>query len=306
MQKLVEKIRKNYWGEFVAVAALMIAVLIWQLIPNDQTNVSMKMLSFTIEILLVIAVYVWHQKVNMDSRKLYQYHAKNKVNKVDKIVLVLFAYTIDRNISPAFKFGDNPKNEDRIIKEMSHQSVWEGLYKTGIKAPIVEEIVFRGLLYSVIVLVILYILNTNIEDKSRRLIATYTFVFVSSTVFGILHVSPYGDYENAGVYILPGIIFSIVFILTKNVMYSIVVHMLGNVVSTLNTYYYKLHDLSLPLGEYLNHLLGIILIILIIERLVCGFRYVMCHKREISQLSDKELRQWVYQRLKERYIYSEN
>lgn len=305
MQKLVEKIRKDYWGEFVAFAAFIIAVLIWKLIPNDQTNVGMKMLSFTIEILLIVAVYIWHQKVNMDSRKLYQYHAKNKVNKVDKIILVLFAYTIDRNISPAFKIGENPKNEDRIIREMSHQSVWEGIYKTGIKAPIVEEIVFRGLLYSVIVLVVLYILNANIEDKSRRLIATYTFVFVSSTVFGILHVSPYGDYENAGVYILPGIIFSIVFILTKNVIYSIVVHMLGNVVGTLNTYY-KLHELSIPFGAYLNNMLCIILAILVLERLICGFRYAMRHKNDIKHLSDKELKQWVYQRLKERYVHSEN
>lgn len=305
MQKLVEKIRRDYWGEFVAFAAFIIVVLIWQLIPNDQTNVSMKMLSFTIEILLIVAVYIWHQKVNMDSRKLYQYHAKNKVNKVDKIVLVLFAYIVDRNVSPAFKFGENPKNEDRIIREMSHQSVWEGLYKTGIKAPIVEEIVFRGLLYSVIVLVILYILNANVEDKSRRLIATYIFVLLSSTVFGYLHVSPYGDFENIGVYLLPGIIFSIIFILTKNVMYSIVVHMLGNVVGTLNTYY-KLHELSIPVGAYLNIGVCIVLSILVLERLVTGIKYAMQHSDETKYLSEKEYRQWVFQRLKERYIYSEN
>ena len=88
-------------------------------------------------------------------------------------------------------------------------------------------------------------------------------------------------------------------------MYPIAVHMLGNMVGTLNTYY-KLHELSIPVGAYLNIVICMVLAILVIERLICGFRYAMGHKKEISQLSNKELRQWVYQRLKERYLHFEN
>ncbi|MBO0377755.1 hypothetical protein [Staphylococcus warneri] len=46
------------------------------------------------------------------------------------------------------------------------------------------------------------------------LIAPYIFVLASSTVFSYLHVSPYGDYETMDVFILPGVAFSTVFILT--------------------------------------------------------------------------------------------
>lgn len=306
MHKLKSNLYKNFGGANVSIIFLIAAVLVWQLPPNKTSNIFITNLIFTLEIVMVIVIYIWHQTINMDSRKLYQFQAKKKVNTTDKIILVLFAYVVEHNFSPAFNFGDNPKNQDRIIKEMSSQSIWEGLYKTGIKAPIIEEIVFRGLLYSAIVLAILYIVKANIEDYSRRLIATCIFFLVSSFIFGYLHISSYGDYENIGVYILPGIIFSTVFILTKNIMYSIMVHMLGNIVGTLNTYHYKLHEIALPIGEYLNNILAFLLLILFIERLVCGFNYTMRHKEEIKQLNDKELLRWIFRKLKQRYLYFEN
>ncbi|MCG1210234.1 CPBP family intramembrane metalloprotease [Staphylococcus epidermidis] len=306
MHKINTHLYKYFGGANVSIIFLIVTVLVWQLPPNNPSNIFIKNLIFTLEIVLVIALYRWHQTINVESRTLYQFHARNKVDTIDKIILVIFAYCVDRYISPAFKFGDNPQNEERIIREMSHQSVWEGLYKTGIKAPIIEEIVFRGLLYSAIVLAILYILKANIEDYSHRLIATYIFVLLSSFIFGYLHISSYGDYENIGVYILPGIIFSTVFILTKNIMYSIMVHMLGNVVGTLNTYHDKLHEIALPIDEYLNIILIIILLLLLIERTARGFNYIMRHKEENKQLSTKELLRWICRRLKQHYIYSEN
>lgn len=306
MHKLKSNLYKNFGGANVSIIFLIAAVLVWQLPPNNPSNIFIKNFIFTIEIVFIVALYIWHQTINVESRALYQFHARNKVDTIDKIILVLFAYVVERNFSPAFNFGDNPQNEERIIKEMSHQSVWEGLYKTGIKAPIIEEIVFRGLLYSAIVLAILYIAKANVEDHSRRLIATCIFFLVSSFIFGYLHISSYGDYENIGVYILPGIIFSTVFILTKNIMYSIMVHMLGNIVGTLNTYHYKLHEIALPIGEYLNNILAFLLLILFIERLVCGFKYTMRHKEEIKQLNDMELLRWIFQKLKLRYLYFEN
>lgn len=306
MHKLKSNLYKNFGGANVSIIFLIAAVLVWQLPPNNPSNIFIKNLIFTIEIVLIVALYIWHQTINVESRALYQFHARNKVDTIDKIILVLFAYVVDRNFSPAFNFGDNPQNEERIIKEMSHQSVWEGLYKTGIKAPIIEEIVFRGLLYSAIVLAILYIAKTNVKDHSRRLIATCIFFLVSSFIFGYLHVSPYGDYENMGSYILSGMIFSVVFLLTKNIVYSIMVHMLNNIVVTLNTYYYKLHDMSYPIGDYANHILIIILLLLLIERTARGINYAMQYAETNQQLSDKELLRRFWQKLKQRYFYFES
>lgn len=306
MQKLNDKLYRELGGGIIATLTLFLAVLIWVIFPSRTSNVTMNILGFTIAIVLIVALYRWHQKVNVESRALYQFHAGKKVGAIDKIILVIFAYGVDRYISPAFKFGDESKNQEKIIEAMRNQNFWESLYETGIQAPIIEEILFRGLGYSFLVLILLYFMRANTENQSRRIIATFIFFVISSFVFGYLHVSPYGDYENMGSYILSGMIFSVVFLLTKNIVYSIMVHMLNNIVVTLNTYYYKLHVMSYPMGDYANHILIIILLLLLIERTSRGINYAMQYAETNQQLSDKELLRRFWQKLKQRYFHFES
>lgn len=306
MQKFNDKLYRELGGGIIATLTLFLAVLIWVIFPSRTSNVTMNILGFTIEIVLIVALYRWHQKVNVESRALYQFHAGKKVGAIDKIILVIFAYGVDRYISPAFKFGDEPKNQEKIIEAMRNQSFGESLYEMWIQAPIIEEILFRGLGYSFLVLILLYFMRANTENQSRRVIATFIFFVISSFVFGYLHVSPYGDYENMGSYILSGMIFSVVFLLTKNIVYSIMVHMLNNIVVTLNMYYYKLHVMSHPMGDYANHILIIILLLLLIERTSRGINYAMQYAETNQQLSDKELLRRFWQKLKQRYFHFES
>ncbi|QIL48088.1 CPBP family intramembrane glutamic endopeptidase [Vagococcus hydrophili] len=79
-----------------------------------------------------------------------------------------------------------------------------------ILAPILEEIVFRGLM--------------------RQLIANkYNYIVISSLLFSLIH-SPENSYLFLGVFI-SGILFSLSYIKTNNLVIPICIHLINNLVA---------------------------------------------------------------------------
>lgn len=126
-----------------------------------------------------------------------------------------------------------PKNEQR---QNEKQHMFEMVISNGIKAPIVEEILFRGLLFLTIVS-LFYVLN----GKSRgfiKIIMNITFVIVSTVIFGLMHGVDWGrlfeeglietDFRHTVPYLVAGLIYSLLYMVTKTIFAPIIAHMLNN------------------------------------------------------------------------------
>ena len=126
-----------------------------------------------------------------------------------------------------------PKNEQRLNEK---QHMFEMDISNGIKAPIVEEILFRGLLFLTIVS-LFYVLN----GKSRRFSKTtinIMFVILSTVIFGLMHGVNWGrlfaegiietDFRHTIPYLVAGLIYSLLYMVTKTLFAPIIAHMLNN------------------------------------------------------------------------------
>ena len=126
-----------------------------------------------------------------------------------------------------------PKNEQRLNEK---QHMFEMDISTGIKAPVVEEILCRGFLFLTIVS-LFYVLN----GKSRRFSKTtinIIFVILSTVIFGLMHGMNWGrlfaegiietDFRHTIPYLVAGLIYSLLYMVTKTIFAPIIAHMLNN------------------------------------------------------------------------------
>mgnify|MGYP000275910818 CR=1 FL=1 len=81
-----------------------------------------------------------------------------------------------------------------------------------IAAPVVEEIVMRGVVY------------TRIEKTA----GTYTAIGLSALLFGLMHISVGGIILAIGA-ILMGLVFSVIFAKTKSLWACIIAHAAANI-----------------------------------------------------------------------------
>lgn len=127
-----------------------------------------------------------------------------------------------------------PKNEQRLNEK---QHMFEMDISTGIKAPIVEEILFRGLLFLTIVS-LFYVLNGKSRGCIKILAMNITFVIVSTVIFGLMHGMNWGrlfaeglietDFRHTIPYLVAGLIYSLLYMVTKTLFAPIIAHMLNN------------------------------------------------------------------------------
>lgn len=127
-----------------------------------------------------------------------------------------------------------PKNEQRLNEK---QHMFEMDISNGIKAPIVEEILFRGLLFLTIVS-LFYVLNGKSRGCIKILAMNITFVIVSTVIFGLMHGMNWGrlfaeglietDFRHTIPYLVAGLIYSLLYMVTKTLFAPIIAHMLNN------------------------------------------------------------------------------
>ncbi|MBG9207044.1 CPBP family intramembrane metalloprotease, partial [Staphylococcus sciuri] len=94
------------------------------------------------------------------------------------------------------------------------------------------------LLYMVCSGIVILVFNRFFKHAGREHInktTGITFVIISSITFGIPHVIRDGDYQNITPYIISGMVFSVLYVITKTIYVPILLHMLGNTMSTLSS-----------------------------------------------------------------------
>lgn len=157
----------------------------------------------------------------------------------------------------------NGMTENQKVLDENDRDFLTTLLGSGGQAPILEEIMFRGLIFLIIMSLTSYI-NKKLK-KNIGFIGILVFIIVSSSVFGLLHVVKFGDYEHTLTYAIPGLVYSIVFVLTRDIKIPILLHMLNNVTITLNKHEYMGLTLLILVSFYILIIVAIFKIALTME-----------------------------------------
>lgn len=168
-----------------------------------------------IVVVLALIWFLWNR---------YKAYAKEKIKSIQwrDIGFVLLFYFLGRVIAIGGTalmqtiYGEEATANDQIINSMTDKSTFS-LYligfvlSIGILVPIIEELTYRGI-------------AVNLLFKKGRFWAP---LIVTSLIFGSLHAST--DIISFSIYVLMGVIFFLAYNRRKNIMDSIMVHILNNI-----------------------------------------------------------------------------
>lgn len=193
-----------------------------------------------VTISIVIILYVLYKRFNKTKNKIPNKYYKPisiSISIYSKAYIVFIAIFIETMIKTNFNFSSDTSNQRLIEKNDEGLSMATIFAGGSLTAPIIEEIIFRGVLFITILSASSYLKN---KTKNRHdILGVISFFLISSVLFGFMHVAKANDIENIGGYLVSGIVLSLVFIFTRDIKTVIAIHMLGNTFSILGRYDYK-------------------------------------------------------------------
>jgi membrane protease YdiL (CAAX protease family) len=133
-----------------------------------------------------------------------------------KMVLTLALIQVFSGIAISLHWTAESQNQDALMQVLQQAPLTMVLIAV-VGAPPVEELLFRGLLMHSF---------GSLKDK-RRL---WAVSIISSVVFGLMHAGP-SEPLNMLVYIAMGAVFTMTYVKTKDIRYSIALHFLNNFIA---------------------------------------------------------------------------
>lgn len=217
----------------VLLSIVMIMCFIFT-ICVDEKNMVMMVGGTIIAIWVYIGLHKHIDKMFSNGKKPKSYHLFPRMKKRVVLYLVGLSYWIDQFFT--YIYTSNFKishNQERANETRASQTFLENVISHDIKTPIVEEIIFRGLLF----LLIITVFNL-IKRNTKKATINIIFVFTSGVVFGLFHCVSWNElftsmtitteFERAILYIVPGLVYSVLYIFTQRLYAPILAHMLNN------------------------------------------------------------------------------
>ncbi|MGK8594698.1 MULTISPECIES: CPBP family intramembrane glutamic endopeptidase [Bacteria] len=155
-----------------------------------------------------------------------------------KISTVVVGYVVSSTIKSFFLTSQKGENQKLVEYHQQNRNVLTNISDSGINAPIIEEVVFRGVLF-IILMAVTGSLFKHRSIKNQRL-GICIFIIVSSMTFGLVHIAKAGDINNIMPYLISGIVLSILFVMTRDIRVTIGVHALNNIMIILTRNGYEL------------------------------------------------------------------
>jgi len=202
---------------FIVLASLPIIVLTTLMGYQDDLPNSMNYLLGIAYLVFVLALmwFLWNR---------YHTYAKDNIKSIKgrDVGFVLLFYFIGRIVAIGGTaliqaiYGEEATANDQIINAMTDKSTFP-LYligfvlSMGILIPIIEELTYRGI-------------AVNLLFKKGRFWAP---LIVTSLIFGSLHAST--DIISFFIYVLMGAVFFLAYHRRRNIVDSILVHVLNNI-----------------------------------------------------------------------------
>lgn len=192
-----------------------------------------------LDILFVIATVLLFLAVQMIVKKQIgiRYQKTDNIATIEKIFISLTLYitcSIVNWVLKSFEFLQGiPSNQERLNERSLEDGLWQTLLGSSVNTPILEEIIFRGIFF-----VALYIILISIIYKEKRRIWTWilkvSFIISTSVFFSYLHVNTKEDFHFIIRYLPLAITLAIVYLITKNILYPMMLHALNNFQANLN------------------------------------------------------------------------
>lgn len=215
-------------------------ILVYALYNIDNNNI----VYLFVTTIISIVFYKWNKKIIIKKKRdLMRENTLNhkpliKLKKRYIVWVSSFAFLIYSMVRLMILPDVDSKNQKAVNRYLDGNSWLESIGNVGILSPIVEEVIFRGLLLILISSIGLWIVSTfknNLTLDIRRY-TSIIFIATSSLLFGVAHVVGGGDYNHIFPYLLSGFVFSTIYILTKTLYASIFVHMIGNTIAVMVYY----------------------------------------------------------------------
>src|SRR5699024_2432170 len=213
--------------------AVMILLFVFT-ISVDNNNVLM--VSGTIvAIFIYICLYKMNNKISSYEQQPESYFLFPRIKKQIILYFVILSYCIEQLFKYIYTTNFKaPHNQERANESAEKHTLLESIISSDIKAPVIEEIIFRGLLFLVVVVV-----SNLISNNANKRIVNIVFIITSVIIFGLFHCVSWNElftnmvftteFEKAFLYIVPGIIYSLLYVSTQRLYIPILAHMLNNI-----------------------------------------------------------------------------
>lgn len=218
------------------LSIICIVLLVYgELIPKTYLdNITVLRVIYTITPIVAIIIYGAILRLYRHSGVLEKKYLKQRnISWNYKIIVLFLTYIVAESIKPYVRNG---KSCNQKILDQADNDFIKTLIGSGFQAPIIEEIVFRGMLFLVIMTATSYLFNK--KPNKHDIIGIMIFGFLSSVIFGLVHVIACNDYGHIMTYIVSGAAFTFAFVVTRDIKVPIILHMLNNIPITLNKYHY--------------------------------------------------------------------
>ena len=238
----------------------------------DEKNTVMMIGGTIIAICVYIGLYKHIDKIFSYGKKPKSYHLFPRMKKRVVLYLVGLSYWIEQLFTCIYTSNFKVShNQERANESSQNQTFLENVISQDIKTPIIEEIIFRGLLL-LLIIVVFNLIKRNTKKATINII----FVLTSGVVFGLFHCVSWNElftsmtiateFESAILYIVPGLIYSVLYVFTQRLYAPILAHMLNNIMGLK------------PFGEKQSENLIIWFVIL----LIVGVIYIKLNRKTIK------------------------
>lgn len=154
-----------------------------------------------------------------------------------KVLAFPFLIFIYRLFGRVFSYGksDNQTQLDKYIKQENWLS---NSISHAVFPAVTEEIIFRGIIFVIGIIVTLIIMN-HLHSVKANYIALisclFVFTVVTSLFFGVMHIWAGGfkDYVNMWGYVSSGVVLATVFVITRDIKLTMLLHFTENLYVTL-------------------------------------------------------------------------
>ncbi|MEB7678035.1 CPBP family intramembrane metalloprotease [Staphylococcus saprophyticus] len=223
---------------FHIIAFTIIGIAIFEV--SLQIKFIADKLNFTLGYLLAISIVIILYSKYIKYIKIYKMLNIKYLRPIiltweTKYLILAFGILIHETLTNLLASNNKSCNQTNIEKD--EVSLYTSLLESGLSAPIIEEIMFRGVLFIIILTVSNYTFKRSKRNFDALGISVY-FLF-SSIFFGYIHVAKCTDIENIGGYLASGIAFTLVFLMTRDIKIPIILHMLTNLIVNLNRHDYE-------------------------------------------------------------------
>lgn len=218
--------------------------LIWMVIislyltTGETENIKHIYTWLTCVLIMLGLIAIMYTKSTRNNRYSFEVQRINKkpVGIVQSIILIVIAFSLMIIVKQLYMvfMGHGGFANDELIKEHIGMLI-PFFIASCIVSPIVEEIVFRGYAYMLISNVTSAICKKFKIQRYEKVITITTFIIFPSVIFGASHKQ--GSIYSLLTYIFAGVVFALLFLITKNIWVSIVVHIINNSYASLQMVY---------------------------------------------------------------------